>query len=69
MKLNQYVSQVKLEIDDPSINGQRRRHLQDELVLLDSYQRNHPEKEELPNALELFCNMNPEANECRIYEL
>jgi len=69
MKFNQYVDQIKKEVDDPSINKQRKRHLEDELFLLDSYHKNHPNVEEVPNSLELFCDMNPEALECRRYEV
>ena len=69
MKITEYVTNIKKEIDDPSINKQRKRHLEDELILLNSYQENHPEIENLPSALELFCDMNPNALECRRYEV
>ena len=69
MKITEYVTNIKKEIDDSSINKQRKRHLEDELILLNSYQENHPEIENLPSALELFCDMNPNALECRRYEV
>ena len=69
MNIDQHINGIKKEVDDPSINKQRKRHLEDELVLLDSYHKNHPNQEEVPNALELFCDMNPEALECRRYEV
>jgi hypothetical protein len=69
MNINQYIDQVKKELDDPSVTKQRKRHLKDELILLNSYQSNHPSTEDLPNSLELFCDMNPHAPECKRYEL
>lgn len=43
-------------------------HLEDELELLKIYQENHPEEHYDPSPLELYCDANPDAVECRIYE-
>lgn len=56
------------ELDDVNVNGQRKRHLQDELQQLEQYQANHPEETRDPSPLELYCDSHPEAPECRIYE-
>lgn len=69
MKITEYIGTIKKEVDDPSINKQRKRHLEDELNLLNSYQKNHPEIENVPTSLELFCDMNPSSLECRHYEV
>ena len=53
---------------DPGISSQRRRFLQAELHDLQDYQATHPEDHHDPTSLELFCDKNPDAVECRIYE-
>jgi hypothetical protein len=55
-------------LDDPTLSPQMRRHVEGELVDLESYHKNHPEKDEVPTSLELYCDNNPDALECRIYE-
>jgi hypothetical protein len=66
--LQQHIDDDKNELDDSNTNSQRRRHLEDELDSLEKYQKNHPESSQDPSSLELFCDNNPEAAECRIYE-
>jgi hypothetical protein len=66
--LQQHINDDRDELDNPSTNSQRRRHLEDELNSLENYQVNHPNDDHDPNGLELYCNSNPEALECRIYE-
>lgn len=66
--LQQHINDDRDELDNPNINGQRRRHLEDELNALEQYQVNHPDEDHDPNGLELFCDANPDALECRIYE-
>lgn len=66
--ITQHIETDKKELDNPSISPQRRRHLSQELESLERYKINHPNEERDPSALELFCNENPDALECRIYE-
>jgi hypothetical protein len=66
--LQQHINDDRDELDSPNINGQRRRHLEDELYCLEKYQANHPDDDHDPTCLELFCDENPDALECRIYE-
>lgn len=66
--LSQHINDDRDELDNPDINSQRRRHLEDELDSLEKYQANHPDDEHDPTPLELYCDLNPEALECRIYE-
>ena len=66
--LQQHINDDRDEIDNPTTSGQRRRHLEDELESLEKYQANHPDDDHDPNPLELFCDANPDALECRIYE-
>ena len=50
------------------MGSQRKRHIESELDSLEKYQANHPDTDHDPSSLELFCDENPEADECRIYE-
>ena len=55
-------------LSDPMISKQQRRHIEGELNELKVYQKNHPEDHHDPTPLELFCEMEPDADECRMYE-
>ena len=66
--LQQHINVDKNELDSSNISAQRRRHLEDELNALNHYQQNHPNDDHDPTGLELFCDSNPEAPECRMYE-
>jgi hypothetical protein len=66
--LQQHIEDDMNELDNPGINSQRRRHIESELEELQSYQNNHPEETHDPTPLELYCDLNPNALECRIYE-
>lgn len=67
--LQQHINDDIFELDSPTTSGQRRRHLESELEQLERYQQKHPNKIEDPTSLELYCNDNPEAPECLIYEV
>jgi hypothetical protein len=64
----QHIDADKKELDNTNISSKRRRHLNDELESLERYSKNHPEDPHDPSSLELFCDENPEAPECRVYE-
>ena len=66
--LSQHIDQDKRELDNASISSQRRRHLEDELQQLENYQKNHPQDDQDPSSLELYCDNNPDASECKIYD-
>jgi hypothetical protein len=63
-----HIKKDKQILDDPTISPQMRRHTQQELTDLEAYAERHPEDHRDPSSLELFCDNNPEALECRIYE-
>lgn len=67
--LDDHIEKNRNEIDNPDTNSQRRRFLEGELDSLLKYKEHHPEKVDNPTALELFCDENPNAPECRIYEV
>lgn len=66
--LQQHINNDRDELYDPNINAQRRRHLEDELDSLEKYQINHPDEDHDPTPLELYCDSNPDALECRVYD-
>lgn len=55
-------------LEDPTTSPQQRRHIEGELEQLERYQKNHPEDHHDPTGLELHCEDNPDAIECKIYE-
>jgi len=42
--------------------------LEDELDHLEKYQSKHPDTDHDPTPFEMYCDENPDALECRIYE-
>jgi CP12 domain len=63
-----HIQQDKKILDDPQTSPQARRHTQEELAALEAYKERHPEDDHDPSALELYCDANPNALECRVYE-
>ena len=61
--LQQHINDDKNELDDPNTSRQRR-HLEDEL----NHQLNNLDTDRDPTAFEMYCDENPDALECRIYE-
>lgn len=66
--LQQHIEDDKNELYHGSLSSQRRRHIESELEDLERYQQNHPQETKDPTSLELFCDINPDALECRIYD-
>lgn len=66
--INQHIEVDKKILEDPNISPQRRRHIEGELEELEAYRAKHPGEDYDPTPLELYCDMNPDADECRIYE-
>lgn len=54
--------------EDAMASSQSRRHAEEELEALERYKERHPGEDKDPTPLELFCDDNPSALECRIYE-
>lgn len=67
--INQHIDRNKDQLEDSNTSSQRRRFLESELESLIKYKEDHPTKTKDPSPLDLFCNENPEAPECRIYEV
>lgn len=66
--INQHIEEDEKILDDPTLSPQMRRHVEGELADLKSYQERHPNDDYDPTPLELYCDANPDAEECRIYE-
>jgi hypothetical protein len=66
--LDDHIEQDKKIIDDALSSPQARRHAESELKDLEQYKLNHSGESHDPSPLELFCDLNPSAPECRIYE-
>ena len=66
--LQTHIQNNEKELDNPETSSQRRRHLEGELEDLKVYEKNHPGETHDPSPLELFCDLNPDALECRVYE-
>jgi hypothetical protein len=66
--IDQHIQRDVEILNNPTTSSQSRRHIEEELIALESYKVNHPEDSHDPTALELYCDANPNALECRIYE-
>jgi len=66
--INKHIEHDKKILDDPLTSSQSRRHVEEELESLERYHARHPEDEHDPTSLELFCDDNPGAVECKIYD-
>jgi hypothetical protein len=67
--IRQHINDNRDELDDPNINSQRRRHIESELISLEKYQLNHPDDDYDPSSFEMYCDENPNAPECKKYEV
>jgi hypothetical protein len=63
-----HIEQDKKILDDSTISPQMRRHTEGELKELEAYAERHPEDHHDPTSLELYCDANPEAPECLVYD-
>lgn len=66
--IDQHIAKDRQILDDPQTSPQARRHTEEELEALNAYKANHPEDSHDPTPLELYCDMNPDALECRVYD-
>lgn len=68
-----HIEKDKQILENPVTSPQMRRHVEEELHELEVYAENHKADIEAgdhhdPTPLELYCEMEPDAAECRIYE-
>lgn len=67
--IQDHIDQDINQLSDPLINSQRKRHLESELDELNRYKMSHPEDDHDPSPLELYCNENPNALQCKVYDI
>lgn len=67
--IQQHIQKDKQILDDPQTSPQARRHTTEELASLQRYQERHPEDDHDPTALELYCDDNPNALECKKFDV
>ena len=60
--------QTDLEVAKAESNQAKVRHIADELQSLKEYKEHHPKDNHDPTSLELYCEANPEADECCVYD-
>ena len=68
-----HIEHDRAVLADPQISPQTRRHVKEELHELEEYAEHHKSEIEAgdhhdPNALELFCDANPDEPECLVYD-
>ena len=71
--IEKHIEVDKQILENPTTSPQQRRHIEGELTELNVYVENHKKDIEAgdhhdPTALELYCEMEPDADECRVYE-
>lgn len=66
--IDQHIENDKKILDDPMVSSQTRRHIESELESLEKYKEDHPNDDHDPTSLELYCNENPDALECKMYD-
>ena len=69
MNIYQTIQVIKNELDLNSINKQRNRYLESYLTELITYSDRHPGVTEVPSSLVIFCDLNPNAKECKIFDI
>lgn len=67
--ITDHIERDRQIMDDPLASSQSRRHAEEELEQLEKYKEKHPESEHDPSALELYCDENPDASECKIFDV
>lgn len=71
--IEKHIERDKEILETPTISPQQRRHIEKELEELQAYAEHHKKEIEAgdhhdPTSLEIYCDANPDADECRIYE-
>jgi len=66
--IEQHIEKDKEILANPTTSPQQRRHIEGELEELEAYAERHPEDHHDPTSLELYCDNNPSAPECLVYD-
>jgi hypothetical protein len=68
--IDEHIQKDKVDIEQARAAGDlgKVRHLEEELKGLEEYKEHHPGDDHDPTSLEVYCDLNPEAPECRVYD-
>ena len=68
--IDEHIKKDQSEIESARASGDEAkvRHLTGELHSLEEYKEHNPEDKHDPTSLELYCDANPDADECRVYD-
>lgn len=68
--IDENIAKHKADIEQARAAGDegKVRHLEEELKGLEEYKAHHPEDSHDPTPLEVFCDLNPDAPECLVYD-
>lgn len=68
--IDEHIKKDQTEIEAARASGDEAkvRHLTTELQSLEEYKEHNPEDKHDPTSLELYCDANPDAEECRVYD-
>ena len=68
--IDEHIKKDQSEIEKARASGDEAkvRHLTEELHSLEEYKEHHPQDKHDPTSLELYCDSNPDAEECRVYD-
>lgn len=69
MDIKEHHKNIIDELNNDHITKQRRRYLESYLQDLDRYIGRHRNATKVPTPLELYCDGNPDAPECRKYDI
>lgn len=68
--IDEHIAKDESEIKSAKAEGNQAmvRHLEGELKELKEFKEHHPEDDHDPTSLEMYCENNPDAAECRVYD-
>ncbi|MEB3264142.1 MAG: CP12 domain-containing protein [Synechococcus sp.] len=68
--IDEHIQKDQSELEAARASGDlaKLRHLEEELKDLKEYKEHHPDESKDPTSLEVYCDLNPEAPECRVYD-
>ncbi len=68
--IDEHIQKDQSEIEAARAAGDlaKVRHLEEELEGLKEYKEHHPGDNHDPSSLEVYCDLNPDALECRVYD-
>ncbi|TGG91174.1 MAG: hypothetical protein ERJ67_08480 [Aphanocapsa feldmannii 277cV] len=68
--IDEHINKDQFEIEKAKAEGNTKAvaHFEGELASLKEYKEHHPDDSHDPTPLEVYCDANPDADECRLYE-